>query len=270
MVKQYGITEVRQVTNELERHTENIKLKGYTFLRSILTEEQCIIINKKAEYIYQLQLKEFGQDNIKLTNEEDVVRCPLYYDEYFIQLIVQPRILEIISALLKNQFILHLQNIIINRPNKEHHQTSWHRDIPYQEYTLSQPIAINVFYCTSPFSAITGATRLLPYSHLFEKFPSLNYAEENSIYIEANPGDVCIFDSWLYHRATENVSEWIRYGVNHVYTVPMIKQQIDLPAFLNGKYSENELLSTLLGYTFEPSKSVQEFRANRLKRVKKK
>jgi ectoine hydroxylase-related dioxygenase (phytanoyl-CoA dioxygenase family) len=268
MAKQYGISQIKEITNELDKHLENIRLKGYTIYKQVLSIEQCEKLNAIAEEIYQIQIKEFGNDNLKTIQEENVVRCPLYYDENFLSLITHPKILEILKLLFNNHFILHLQNIIINRPNQEHHQTSWHRDIPYQEYTTSQPISINVFYCTSPFNPKTGATKILPYSHLFANFPSINFAEENSVYIEADPGDVVIFNSWLFHRASSNLSNITRYGINHVFTLPIIKQQIDLPRFLNGKFSDKEELRTLLGYTFSTPTSVQEFRDFRLKKIK--
>jgi hypothetical protein len=50
--------------------------------------------------------------------------------------------------------VLHLQNGIINMPNEEHHQSSWHRDLPYQNWTSSEPLACNVFYCLDNFNNV--------------------------------------------------------------------------------------------------------------------
>lgn len=261
-MKQYGISEIKSIQNEEERHVENILLKGFTILQNIITQEKAELLNKKLETIYALQQKEFT--NLQEINEEDVVRIPLYYDEEFLHLLNNPQVINILKQLLGHYFILHLQNGIINRPSKEHHQTSWHRDIPYQEYITSKPISINVFYCLSPFNEKTGATKILPYSHLKEKFPSIEFAEENALTVNANAGDVVIFDSWLYHRASSNSSNIIRYGLNHVYTIPILKQQIDLPKFLNGKYKDIEPYHTILGYKFATPSSVLEYRNNRL------
>lgn len=269
-MKQYGISHIQSNLSEEEKHLENIRIKGYTIVRSVLNLQECSTLCERAEKIYELQKKEFGELNLKSISELDVVRMPFYYDDVFLKPITNAYILNILSKLFKNQFILHLQNIIINRPNTEHHQTSWHRDIPYQEYTTTHPIAINVFYCLSPFNEKTGATKILPYSHLRDYFPSAEFAEENAMIINASPGDVIIFDSWLYHRASYNKSEITRYGLNHVFTIPIIKQQIDLPKFLNGKYSNDELLKNLLGYTFETPVSVLDFRSKRIKKLRTK
>jgi ectoine hydroxylase-related dioxygenase (phytanoyl-CoA dioxygenase family) len=267
-IQQYGISEIKSHSSEIDKHCESIRRKGFTILRKVFEEKYCQQLCEKTEFIYNIQKNELGENNLAQINELDVVRIPLYYDEVFVKLILEEKILNILRSIFKNKFILHLQNAIINRPQKTHHQTSWHRDIPYQEYVVSNPISINVFYCLSPFNKQTGATKILPYSHLFEKFPSIEFAEENSIYVEANPGDVVIFDSWLYHRASENTSDRPRYGLNHVFTVPILKQQIDLPAFLNGKYSNDSVLAELLGYTFITPNSIQAYRKSKLDKLK--
>lgn len=268
MIHQYGISEVKKHSNYIETIIEEIKLKGFAIIPNQLKIDECNTINQSLEEIYLLQIKEFGEENLKIIQELDVVRCPLFYNELFVDPIKNDLILKILKELFQNKFILHLQNGIINRPHKQHHQTAWHRDIPYQEYTTSRPISINVFYCLSPFNKETGATQLLPYSHRYEKFPSIDFIDKNAIYIEANPGDVVIFDSWLYHRATPNTSNIVRYGLNHVFTVPILKQQIDLPKFLNGKYSNDEILKDLLGYSFDVPISVIDYRNKKLNKIK--
>lgn len=266
-MKQYGISKINFSSSETDLHFENILRRGYTILKSVLTLEECNILIEKSESIYLLQKEEFQEHNLKLISETDVVRAPLYYDEYFIETILKEKVFIILKQVFNSQFILHLQNVIINRPNTEHQQISWHRDIPYQEYTVSRPIAINAFYCLSPFNEQTGATKILPYSHLKEDFPSTQFVDENAIFVNADPGDVIMFDSWLYHRASYNKSDSSRYGLNHVYTVPILKQQIDLPKFLRGKYQDHSLLKTLLGYTFDVPQSVLDFRIKKIQRI---
>ncbi len=263
-MKQYGIRELKNHFTKLDEYIEHALRKGFVIMEEVLSEENSDILSEKLERIYKIQLEEFPY--LKEINEEDVVRCPLYYDEKFVDLIINPKILEILTKMLGENFILHLQNGVINRPLKEHHQVAWHRDLPYQEYTTSKPISINVFYCLSPFTLETGATKILPYSHLFDDFPSIEFAEKNAVSVSAKKGDVIIFNSWLYHKAGHNVSTINRYGINHVYTVPIIKQQIDLPSLLKEKYSEHPLLHKILGYKFATPKSVLELRQNYFKK----
>jgi hypothetical protein len=52
-----------------------------------------------------------------------------------------------------------------------------------------------------------------------------------------------------------------------VYTVPLVKQQLDLPALLGEKYATDPELGPLLGYESRPDRSVKEFRQRRLARA---
>ena len=115
-------------------------------MKGHLLKEICEKFSSKIENVYQKQKTSFGENNLRKINELDSARMLFSEDSDFLNIITDEEILKIVSSVLGENFILQLQNGIINRPKKEHHQTSWHRDIPYQEYTLSNPIAINVFY----------------------------------------------------------------------------------------------------------------------------
>jgi hypothetical protein len=59
----------------------------------------------------------------------------------------------------------------------------------------------------------------------------------------------------------------VRRGINHMYTIPFIKQQISLPKALGGKFNDDPFLSKFLGYESEPDESVVAFRTRRIKRL---
>jgi ectoine hydroxylase-related dioxygenase (phytanoyl-CoA dioxygenase family) len=263
-MKQYGISSFHKIEKEIDYHIENVKRRGYTILEGQLSKKNCEKFSSKIENVYQKQKTSFGELNLRQINELDSARMLFSEDSDFLNLITDEEILKIVSSILGENFILQLQNGIINRPKKEHHQTSWHRDIPYQEYTLSNPIAINVFYCLTPFNENTGGTLILPYSQLFPKAPSASFFTENAIQPNLNTGDVIIFDSWLYHKAGNNSSNIIRYGVNNLFTSPILKQQIDIPKMLKGKHNNTPILNKILGYKFETPISVEDFRQRRL------
>jgi hypothetical protein len=57
----------------------------------------------------------------------------------------------------------------------------------------------------------------------------------------------------------------LRRGVNHLFGLPFIKQQISFPASLGGRYKDDPFLSKFLGYETEAAESVLKWRTNRLK-----
>jgi ectoine hydroxylase-related dioxygenase (phytanoyl-CoA dioxygenase family) len=172
-----------------------------------------------------------------------------------------------VEKILVSYFILHLQNGIINMPNEEHHQSSWHRDLPYQNWTSSEPLACNVYCCIDDFNSETGGTYMLPFSQQFNSAPSIQYMEKYAAQVNAPAGSVILFNSMMFHKAGYNKSkDKTRRGINQMYVKPIISQQIDLPRFLNGKYADDEFLSMLFGYKTQLAKSVSEYRSQRIQR----
>lgn len=263
MIKQYGISSIKDKLSDLDKHIENVKRKGFTILNKVLDETTLNNIRHSLDENYRSQEDEFGLENMIAINEKDLLRCPLLYDDLFLKLITNKLVLDIVKSLLGNEVLLHLQNGVINRPDKVHHQSSWHRDLPYQEFVISKPLAVSVFYCIDEFNSETGSTILLPYSHKYEKIPSFDFISENEYQIAAKPGDVLLFDSMIYHRAGYNSSSIIRRGINNVFVAPLLKQQINLPKILNGKHSNDELLNSLLGYKYDVAESITDYRNKR-------
>ncbi len=262
-MKEYGITNRNTVSNKIEYHKENLKIKGFSIEENLLSNDFCDKISDKLIYIYQKQEKDFGRENLQNINELDLCRMPFLHDKSFFDLFMNPMVLEITEKILGKFFTLHLQNGIINKPNEEHHQSSWHRDLPYQDWIISKPLALNAFYCITEFTKDNGATFLLPYSHRLDYFPSSKFVEENSIQLEAPKGSVVFFDSMLYHRAGYNKSHYARIGINNMFVVPIIKQQIDIPAhFSTDQLSVKE--AEVLGLSFKVPESIEAYRSKKL------
>lgn len=266
MIKNYGITSIKSGLSDSDKHLENLRLKGFTVVKDLLIKDQLNTIRALLDEYNTIQENEFGRENMMATNEMNMVRAPLQYDPAFIELITNKEVLELVRALIGQEVLLHLQNGIVNKPNQEHHQSSWHRDLPYQEYIISKPLGVSVFYCIDDFTKENGGTILLPYSHRSERLPSESFVIENQLQMECKAGSAIIFDCMVYHKAGYNKSSEIRRGINNVFVAPLLKQQIDLPKLLKGKYADSELLNMLLGYKYEVLGSTEEYRLNRLKR----
>jgi len=129
-------------------------------------------------------------------------------------------------------FILNQQNGISNPPGGPYNQGSWHRDLPYQHFTTSRPLAINALYCIEPFTLENGATLVAPGTHRREAFPSDALLNEIATPVCVPAGSFLLLDCMVFHSGGVNRSEAKRRAVNHVYTLPFIRQQIDLPMAL--------------------------------------
>ena len=265
-----GVSEVELVNSESELHYENIVRSGFSIIKNVFSKKNCEIAKQKIDQIYIEQIKECGDESyLSSINENDLVRAQIIYDEFFSQFIINQKIRDILKVAFGDKYILNLQNCPINRAKNKHFGSAWHRDLSYQHFIPSRPIAISVLVCLDEFTKENGGTCIVPFSHKFEKFPSKNYAKENEKKIEANIGDVFIFDSLIFHRAGENNTNEDRKLIVQVFTLPFIKQQISLPKALNGKFSENNELSYVLGYETEVEQSILSWRKRRKKRYEK-
>jgi ectoine hydroxylase-related dioxygenase (phytanoyl-CoA dioxygenase family) len=264
-IKTHAVREFQRNEDEDDFRVEEIRNVGYTVVESGLAPDELQLIREKIDGIYERQLAEIGgEERLRLINDANLARCLVGYDEYFIRLAAHPRLVSICRRVLGENFILMSQNGVLNRPADEHYQVTWHRDLNYQHFVSSRPLALSALFCIDEFSEETGGTYLLPASHKSEVFPSAEYVRAHQRQVRAAPGAVLVFDAMVYHRTGHNRSGRVRRAVNHIYTLPLIKQQISLPRMLGGKFSDDPFLRKFLGYETETADSVQRWREFKL------
>src|SRR2546423_3842499 len=257
----HGVREFHRNSDELDVHVEAIANAGYTIAEGLLSEEELRVARDKIDAIYERQLDEIGgRERLARIDDEDMARCLIAYDDFFLRFATHPLVLGVLERLLGEFFVLMSQNAVINRPTEDHYQLTWHRDLNYQHFVSSRPLSISVLYCVDDFSAETGGTHLLPASHKSERFPSPEFALRHEVVVDAPAGSAILFDAMVFHRTGENSSGMTRRAVNHIFTLPLINQQISLPKALGGRHSDRPVLRRLLGYETEAPASVQGWR----------
>lgn len=207
-----------------------------------------------------------GREALMAIDEHNTVRLPLAYEPQFIELATNPRISEVCRQLITGYVILNQQNGVINPPNgARYNQGSWHRDLPYQHFTSSRPLAINALFCLDAFTLENGSTRVLPASHKQDAFPSDRFIETESVTVTAPAGSFIVLDCMVFHTGGVNTTERERRAVNHVYTIPLLRQQIDMPDALGDGFSNDPAIRKLLGYEVRTPRSVTDYLSGRKK-----
>jgi len=263
----YGVVERADASSIIAQLAERIRLAGYAVLPSGLSAAHVEGLGARLEQIMARQVEEFGgADRIAAIGDALTARCPLVYDDAFVELVTHADVLALCRELLGDYVVLMQQNGIINPPGERHTQVAYHRDLPYQHFVSSRPLAVSALFCIDPFRVETGATTLIPGSHRVEMFPSDHVAAELDTPVTADPGSFIVFDSMVFHRAGHNRSDRPRRAVNHVFTSPIIAQQISLPDALGGRYADDPVLARLFGYGVTPAPSVTAWRTRRLAR----
>ena len=235
-------------------------------LPSGLSTDEVADIGVCLDRVMQRQVEEFGADRLASVGDALTARCPLVYDDAFVALAAHAAVLAICRELLGDYVILMQQNGVINPSGQRHTQVAYHRDLPYQHFVSSRPLAVSALFCIDPFTSETGATTMIPGSHRMEQFPSESVAAELDSAVSAEPGSFIVFDSMVFHRAGENRSGRPRRAVNQVFSVPIIAQQISFPDAVHGQLRRRPGDGQALGYDVTPARSVTAWRERRLKR----
>jgi ectoine hydroxylase-related dioxygenase (phytanoyl-CoA dioxygenase family) len=264
-VQSYGVSARRTLdAEEASRIAEEVRYCGYAVAEGALKPAEVAELCDLLDSVYQTQCVEVGgEDILHELHDADIVRCPLAYEAKFLDLARHPLIVEVAGKLLGHNVVLLMQNGIINRPNRPQAQSAWHRDLNYQHWVASKPLAIGALVCLEDFSEITGATKFLPGSHKFEEFPAAELIDKFEVGIDAPRGSILFFDAMTFHRAGVNTSDRIRRAVNHVIGVPILCQQIDIPSMLHDASPGDPWLAGYLGFRWNPAESVRQWRLNK-------
>lgn len=264
----YGVRLANQAEDAISEAAETLALLGYAVVDSGLSEAEIGALKAQFDDLHAANKARYGVDRLAAADEIDLIRCPLADDPLFLRLACNPAILSLCERMLGPAFVLNQQNGIVNPAgSRRYSQSAFHRDLPYQHFVSSRPLAINALFCLDPFTTENGASHVIPASHKHEAFPSDPVIASQARQLEAPAGSFLVLDCMTYHRGGMNRTDSDRRAVNHVYTIAMLRQQIDLPAYLGSAYSRDPAILQLLGFHHPTARSVEEFIDHRLKRA---
>jgi ectoine hydroxylase-related dioxygenase (phytanoyl-CoA dioxygenase family) len=264
--KRYGVIEQTTSKTDIDYACESIQRLGYCILDGGYSSEWLSTLSVAFESVLERYYAEHGgQEALRAIDEHNTIRLPMHYDPIFIELATNAKILEICRKLIPGYTVLNQQNGVINPARSErYNQGAWHRDLPYQHFVSSRPLAINALFCLDPFTVENGATKVLPASHRQEAFPSDRFVEQEAVVVSAPAGSFIILDCMMFHTGGVNSTDRARRAVNHVYSIPLLRQQIDLPTALGDTFTEDTELRKLLGYRVRTPASVEKYLASRV------
>lgn len=207
-----------------------------------------------------------GEHALEAIGETGQVRAPCNEEPLFWELATLPAVDRVIERLLGPAAVVLQQNGVVMPPiGRGHQQQRWHRDLPYQRWVSTAPLAIGCLCALDAFSAETGGTAFLPASHRFPEFPSDAFIERWHHVIVAPAGSVVLFDAMTFHRGSLNRSDAPRRAVNTLFGVPLLAQQVTLTP----PETASELVKRRSGLAYRPADSADDYRARRVQRVKR-
>lgn len=261
--KSYGVLQREIPASSVEEIAEQVVNIGYAILDVGYTADELQSLSEEFDQMLRLYVKTYGESNLRNANEFHTIRSPLTQGKLFLDLALNEKLLSLVKKLIPGKFILNQQNGITNPPQQAYNQDAWHRDLPYQHFVSTKPLAVNALFCLDDFTYENGATFVLPASHKFEAFPSDKYVSRNAIQIEAKAGSFIVLDCMMFHAGGYNKTRSARRAVNHMFNIPYFKQQINIPQNMQSADLSDEV-KDILGFNYSEPGSVSEYLSNRV------
>jgi hypothetical protein len=228
-VRRYGVKQQTPSRDGVDQAIESLGLLGFAVVDGGYAAAELDGFAEHFDRAHAALIARHGLEALREIDEHNTIRAPLTIDPLFATLAMNPVIIAICKRIFGDAFVLNQQNGVINPANQnDYNQGAWHRDLAYQHFVSSRPLAINALFCIDEFTAENGATAVVPGSHKQEAFPSDATVRHLERAIAAPRGAFIVMDGMTFHTGSPNRSDRPRRGVNHVYSLPFIKQQIDL------------------------------------------
>ena len=255
----YGVLKHSPYSNEFECIVEQIRILGYAVLDAGYSADDLERIRHDFDDAHESYVQTYGASRLKEIDEFNTIRCPLSLGfDSLKSLVFNDRLLAVIDQLILGSYTLNQQNGIINPPGQTYNQASWHRDLAYQHFVASRPIAVNALFCVDAFTEENGATFVLPASHKIEEYPSKEFIQNSALQVSAPAGSYILLDCMTFHSGGVNRSGKPRRAVNHLYGIPHLRQQIRIPRLLEAD-TLTERQRQILGFSYDEADSVSEY-----------
>jgi len=258
VLQYYGVSKQTRSDTVVDQAVETIRLIGFAVVDGKYEANELAALSSTFDGTLAATHKAHGgSEELARIDEDNTIRLLLEKNPLFLNLALNPIVLSICRRLMGNYILLNQQNGIVNPPcAKSYNQSAYHRDLPYQHFVSSQPLMVNALFCLDSFTADNGATYVVPASHKIEDFPSDVIIESQQRHVVAPQGSFIIMDSMVFHRGGVNKTNLARRAINQAYSVPFIRQQIDLPTALGSLFTTDPEARKLLGYEVQTPTSV--------------
>lgn len=255
----YGILQQNLSENSFDEAAEQVRTIGFAVIDSGYSATELLQFAEEFNSARKRYIETYGEQKLKSINEYYTIRSPLTQGaDAFLKLALNENLMSVLKKLIQGKFVLNQQNGIINPPQETYNQAAWHRDLPYQHFISTKPLAINALFCVDDFTTENGATFVIPASHKMEAFPSSNYIKKNAVQVQAKAGSFILLDCMMFHAGGYNVTHSSRRAVNHIYNIPYFKQQINIPSNMKSvNFSEEE--KDVLGFNYIEPSSVSDY-----------
>ncbi len=206
------------------KHLKELESKGFALVEGVFS----------SKYITQLRKEVFKgiekeNDYHKSTDYHTfgAITCPPIYGGKFITIFSDVNFLAPFNSILGDECIIYTTTTSCIPPNKTISTCRIHVDSPRVIPSYHTMIAAMVLL--DDFTLENGATAFLPFSQEELEKPSDEYFYNNAERLIGKAGDVCYFNTRVWHAGMPNHSKQWRCAFLVAMIRPWMKQRIDIP-----------------------------------------
>ena len=191
-----------------------IKVSGFCVLPEVIPANQ---VGEVRESVLET-VRQRGATSGFAPQGSSQIAGLINYDQSFVSYLLEPRLADVVTELLGDHYRISFTTALVNHPGNQRGQ--WHADWPFIQTLgarLPAPYPNAVMHLTalfmlSDFSAETGATLVLPGSHVAGTNPTAELAMDRfgtlpgEIQATGAAGSVLLLDSRCWHAAATNQS----------------------------------------------------------------
>ncbi len=241
-------------------HIEEIYRNGFTIIPNCISISEVAELKSTAlKFIDSLSKDEVK--NAEVIGDHGIVRALFCNHAVYRDIILNTTVKHYLDFFLDREYHLYSQVVATSNPDAQLNQIGWHREIFYQHFTSSRPLALQTIFVLDPFNESTGGTLFLSGSHLFEDFPCEEYVEKFCVQPTLNPGDCIVMNSMTYHRAGINTSLRNRMLITNTFVRPFISTQFDYTRMM--EKPKDDRFAQLAGFRWNNKMTLSEWQISK-------
>jgi ectoine hydroxylase-related dioxygenase (phytanoyl-CoA dioxygenase family) len=242
---------------DADAHVRRMREEGYTIVEGLMDADQLAAFRDGVAPL----LGHFRGRNAFEGHATERVYTLVARGKVFEDIACDPRLLAILSAFLKPNFLLSASHAICIHPGEA--AQSLHTDDSFYLVPRPRPaLAVSVIGAVDAFTAENGGTVVLPHTHKWGAEELVQFREgrmpkekiPNAMPLEMPAGAIAVFPGTLVHGAGANRSLEARLGYTYQYCEPWLRTQenfyLAIPRERVAAMAPE--LQSLLGYSITP------------------
>ncbi len=235
-----------------------METRGWYRFPAVLSAAQVAALRGDLDQLYR-QCREVQVRNGVAANMEGTAHHLVGAGTSVDDLINDLPLYDFITGYFDGKFIATTISASLNPPASKSYVMKVHRDV--RAFTRSYRLMLNMLVMLDDFTDISGPTMMLPGSHQVEAPPSPEVFEALAQPVRGQAGDIVLFNSLVFHRASTNRGDQWRRGLTVCFGRPWMKPQMDFPRFVPADQAAKltPIGRQLLGYNAKVASSLDEY-----------